>query len=198
MGSVQDCVTCPRCKNKEAFMDLYYKTGEVFVLCDRCGYNYSKTAVIDKARGERIKARVEKLIKAGKIDRAIDVTGISGIIMHREVDGEWKDIPIKQWSDEEKIKELRSINYDLYFKLDKKRRVVYEIKEGGGLGAFSYKLKGSLKGSIVTVLGHFESKKDKEDFLKWVEENRENLEETTITEKIGLVWKKIRNLNQSS
>ena len=40
MGSVIDHIECPNCK-REAFMDFYYKTGEEYVNCNHCGYNYS-------------------------------------------------------------------------------------------------------------------------------------------------------------
>jgi Zn ribbon nucleic-acid-binding protein len=40
MGSVLDRIECPNCK-REATLDFYYKTGEEFVFCGNCGYNYS-------------------------------------------------------------------------------------------------------------------------------------------------------------
>lgn len=37
MGSVIDYIECPNC-SEEAFMELYYKTGEEFTFCPKCGY----------------------------------------------------------------------------------------------------------------------------------------------------------------
>jgi len=192
MGSVQSYVTCPKCKNPEAFEDYYYKTDEVYVFCDKCGYYYSRTALLDKARGEKIRMRVEKLIGLGKLDNAIKVAGLSGMIKFIPVDGKPNEIPIKEWSAEEKIEALRNIFYETFFKLDKKGRVVYETEEGGGVGAYRYKLKGK----IATCLGRFRNEKDKEDFKKWFEENKEKLEEAKFTEKIGLVWDEINLLKR--
>jgi transcription elongation factor Elf1 len=43
MGSVQSDVECPQCKNPNAMEDLYYKSNEVYVFCDNCGYHYERT-----------------------------------------------------------------------------------------------------------------------------------------------------------
>ena len=40
MGSVIDYIECPNCK-EEAFSDYYYKTGEEYINCSSCGYQYS-------------------------------------------------------------------------------------------------------------------------------------------------------------
>jgi len=42
MGSVIDYIECPNCK-QEAYSDFYYKTGEEYVNCNKCGYRYSAT-----------------------------------------------------------------------------------------------------------------------------------------------------------
>ena len=41
MGSVQSDVQCRKCKFPYAWEDYYYKSGEVFIFCDRCGYCYN-------------------------------------------------------------------------------------------------------------------------------------------------------------
>lgn len=41
MASILFAVKCPHC-GRSAFADDYYKTGEKFICCRRCGYNYSK------------------------------------------------------------------------------------------------------------------------------------------------------------
>lgn len=38
MGSIMDNTDCPQCGNSEAVVDYYYKTGEEYILCDKCGY----------------------------------------------------------------------------------------------------------------------------------------------------------------
>jgi len=47
MGSVIDHIECPNCE-QEAFSDFYYKTGEEYIHCQSCGYNYSATYQRDK------------------------------------------------------------------------------------------------------------------------------------------------------
>jgi len=47
MGSVIDIIECPHCGG-EAFSDFYYKTGEEYINCQHCGYNYSATYQRDK------------------------------------------------------------------------------------------------------------------------------------------------------
>lgn len=42
MGSVIDFIECPNCK-QEAYDDFYYKTGEEYINCNKCGYYYSAT-----------------------------------------------------------------------------------------------------------------------------------------------------------
>lgn len=41
MGSVMSAIKCPCCA-KSAFEDCYYKSGETYIHCRRCGYNYSR------------------------------------------------------------------------------------------------------------------------------------------------------------
>ena len=40
MGSVIDHMDCPRCKSEYCTIDFYYKSGEEYVFCPDCGYNY--------------------------------------------------------------------------------------------------------------------------------------------------------------
>jgi hypothetical protein len=42
MGSVIDHIECPNC-DREAYSDFYYKTGEEYINCMNCGYQYSAT-----------------------------------------------------------------------------------------------------------------------------------------------------------
>lgn len=38
MGSVQDCVKCPKCGEYSYVRDYYYKSGEEYCFCSNCGY----------------------------------------------------------------------------------------------------------------------------------------------------------------
>lgn len=48
MGSVQSEVECPQCKSPNAVEDSYYKSDEVYVFCDNCGYSYERTIRRDR------------------------------------------------------------------------------------------------------------------------------------------------------
>lgn len=41
MGSVGSCITCENCGNEEAYEEYYYKTGEFYISCDKCGYRHN-------------------------------------------------------------------------------------------------------------------------------------------------------------
>ncbi len=43
MVSVQSNIKCPDCGNKDAIYDAYCNTGEVYITCNRCGFNHSNT-----------------------------------------------------------------------------------------------------------------------------------------------------------
>ena len=45
MGSVISYVNCPHCGSEECYEDFYYKTGEFYMFCDKCGYNNSATII---------------------------------------------------------------------------------------------------------------------------------------------------------
>lgn len=38
MGSVIDYIECPNCKQPDCHNELYYKSGEEYTFCDKCGY----------------------------------------------------------------------------------------------------------------------------------------------------------------
>jgi Zn ribbon nucleic-acid-binding protein len=46
MGSIIDYIACPNC-GQEAYNDYYYKTGEEYINCQKCGYHYSATYKTD-------------------------------------------------------------------------------------------------------------------------------------------------------
>jgi len=53
MGSVLDFVECPRCKFEEAMLDCFYKTGEEYLFCERCGFTH-KTELVRNKNGDII------------------------------------------------------------------------------------------------------------------------------------------------
>ena len=40
MGSVMDYMECPNCGDDKVAVDYYYKTGDEYALCNKCGYNH--------------------------------------------------------------------------------------------------------------------------------------------------------------
>jgi Zn ribbon nucleic-acid-binding protein len=44
MGSIIDYIECPNCKSENIHSEFWYKTGEEYSFCDKCGY--SKKAFI--------------------------------------------------------------------------------------------------------------------------------------------------------
>jgi len=56
MGSVIDYIECPNCKH-EAYSDFYYKTGEEFITCNNCGYQYSASV---KNRNKKLSELTEE------------------------------------------------------------------------------------------------------------------------------------------
>lgn len=74
MGSVQDRIFCPHCKYPEAKEEYYYHSGEVWIFCDRCGFNLSvdrkiiterptlKSKIVNRLLGEEPKKEIEWVI----------------------------------------------------------------------------------------------------------------------------------------
>lgn len=47
-------VKCPKCKYKYAMSDLYYRTGEEYIFCDRCGYSLSWTIKEEDRKNKKL------------------------------------------------------------------------------------------------------------------------------------------------
>jgi hypothetical protein len=91
MGSVQSDCICPQCKNPNAMEDLYYKSDEVYVFCNRCGYSYERTIKRDN-NGELI-------LKCPECEH-IGICSIKGELTIKS-----KDIDkIKEYAEKNKIK----------------------------------------------------------------------------------------------
>jgi len=187
MGSVSSQIKCKKCKFEHCSEEYYYKTGEAFVFCDRCGYSFSAFMKHDPAYGRRVKAQVEELIKQNKIKDALELTGSTGYTMHTQVNGEWKDIPILEWTDEEKIKELRDIRYQTYHMKDKDGNYVWDIQSSGGFGAYHHQKK-----SGGGVGGHFRAKwsakKTIRQMIKAIKSPKRKNEIILYTKKINGKW----------
>jgi hypothetical protein len=60
MGSVITYdLECPNCKQNSVFEDFYYKSGEYFKSCDKCGY-YHKAFLKRSENGEFVKINKDK------------------------------------------------------------------------------------------------------------------------------------------
>ena len=84
MGSVMSDTECPFCKFEFAFCDYYYKTGEEYIYCDRCGssvrieiVNRPDEAYPDdwKPRFERTEEKKQHSFKLGENEEGIKSCG---------------------------------------------------------------------------------------------------------------------------
>ena len=60
MGSTIDEIKCPQCKQPHAYYELYYKSGEEIIFCDKCGFHFHSTLVIDRKLSKQIKEKALK------------------------------------------------------------------------------------------------------------------------------------------
>jgi len=188
MGSTQSQIVCKKCKFEHCSEEYYYKTGEAFVFCDRCGYSFSAFMKHDPAYGQRMKRQAEELIKAGKIDEALEVTGNRGWTRSCMVDGVYKtDIPISEWSDEDKIKTIMDTSWNRYHMKDKDGNYVWDIQSSGGFGAYHHQKK-----SGGGVGGHFRAKwsakKTIRQMIKAIKSPKRKNEIILYTKKIKGKW----------
>jgi len=188
MGSVQSDVVCPKCNFEYAWSDYYYKSGEGYMFCNRCGFSHSAEIVRDPVYGKKIKAQAEELIKQGNLNEALKITGNMG--WTRSVpnpDGEPIDIPIIKWTDEEKINRIMDTSFNRFFKKDEKGNTVWEVKKSGGYGAFS-----ELSSRGGGTCGHFENKWSARKYRKrvkqYLKKNKKFKGRITSTTKINGIW----------
>lgn len=175
MVGVQSEEKCTKCGYLYGFHEFQTRTGEEYFLCGRCGYHHSTRVVIDNQKSRRIKAQVEKLIKAGKIDEAFDLAGIK---LRGYKDG--KEYTEKDLSKEEKLEHLKNRSFQ-YIKM-KNGKYVYTSSKSGGYGAYSYMgLKGVGTNGSLEKNGHAE-------FEKWAKKNLKHFEEVFYTKKLNGKW----------
>lgn len=79
MGSVIEYIDCPNCGSPDCFDDFYYKTGEEYINCNRCGYHRSATIInrdkplneLDKTDWEIIESKNPYAAFRYKVNEAI-------------------------------------------------------------------------------------------------------------------------------
>lgn len=123
MGSVGSVIQCPNCKGP-AHEEFYYKSGEVYIMCDLCGYYEAHELDRDKMEKDNIKdlrlltedywthvvqkpiacinERFEKfgrmcVVETGTVDEAIDK--LKKNKDNIGPDKEWKSITLNWYSD---------------------------------------------------------------------------------------------------
>lgn len=168
--------------------DYYYKSGEGCVFCDRCGYSFSAFMKHDPAYGQRMKRQAEQLIKEGKIDEALEVTGNKGWTRSCMVDGVYKtDIPISEWSNEDKIRTIMDSSWSRYHKKDKDGNYVWDVQITGGCGAYHHR-----KMSGGGVSGNFRykwtAKKVIKQMIKTIKSPKRQGETILYTKKLCGKW----------
>lgn len=86
MGSVLSEIKCPECGYENACIDFYYKSGEEYVWCNRCGY-YSSWTIRENRIGNKSLKRtdfVEEIKKGiGRWCVMFKGGGTSGVILSR-------------------------------------------------------------------------------------------------------------------
>lgn len=187
MGSVQSEIVCDKCKFTNAMEEYYYKTGEVWIFCPRCGFSYSAFMKHDPAYGRKMKKLAEELVKEGKIDEALEKTFNTGWIKTEFVDGVKKEVPIAQWSDEEKKKVIKETYYDGYHKKEADGSYVWDVKRDGGFGAYhhQYKRGGGVGGHFANKWG---AKKTIKQMIKSIKSPKRQGETILYTKKLMGKW----------
>ena len=190
MGSVQSAIKCPSCGYSECWNDFYYKTGENYIMCGRCGYYEGYTAKTNIAKGKKKVKNAEKLVKEGKLKLAIEVLEISFI--GTKYDSNKKPIKYteKDLNDKErlehirnKIKRIKECKYKYYFKMNREGKIEYthKILKNG------VETKYKIKGAVATCCGGT-TKKELPKFRKWVNDNKKSIEKVSANYLEGSKW----------
>jgi len=188
MGSVMSDTECPKCKFPYAWCDYYYKSGEQYIFCDRCGFSHSVELIRDPKYGNQIKLQAEQLIKEGKIEEALKITGNTGWTRSVPLgDGKSKDVPIAEWTDEEKIKTIQDTRFNRFCKKDKDGNFVWDVKRNGGFGSYHQLSErgGGVGGHFITKWG---AKKTIKEMKKFLKRHKKFKGVMTATKKINGKW----------
>lgn len=182
---MSNCV-CPYCKYKYAMEDYYYKSDEMYIWCNRCGYNFNRTRKLDKAKSKRIYNQITHRLKTNKIEEAWKIANIKMTTWDNKKN-EWVDCVFTK---EEKIKELQDLiknikdyKFEYYWMQDKEGKAVFNEEENKPEGATFYSANES--GGVGS------SYKDEKEFKNWVMLNKYKLKKATYTKKIAEKWYEI-------
>jgi len=147
---------CPKCKYKYAMSDSYYKSNELYISCERCGFYYGRTAKTDIPKGKRMYKRLKELLKNKDYEKAWKVAGIRIRGFSKE-NGNYteKDLTQKERIEriKERIKDIKTHKFDYFYAKDKKGRIKYKEVEEQGKGSYRIMFKGG--GSS----GHYKNNK---------------------------------------
>lgn len=183
MGSVQSEIKCPNCDFDYCFSDYYYKSDEMYLMCGRCGYFYSRTVKFDVEKTKRIFGLVEEAYKDKEFRKAFDLTEHH---FTRYCDG--KESTDKDLTEEECEKEvvwwlkwIKDKEFNHWYLLDDSGKVVFVEEEKKPLGAF--RVKG--KDCVATSCGCYD---DEENLLSDFKDSLDSLDECKYTKLVDGVW----------
>jgi len=184
MGSVLSEEVCPKCKYEFAFSDLYYKSGEEYFFCERCGYNYKVIRIIDKPKTIKIYEQVKKLLSEGKVEEAHREAGIKYSITDQNgktTSSENVDILRKEADVKDFLKRIEDYKFRYIFKETKKGKPMFRKTEKTPTGVT--KVSGVKLG--VTSVGTY---KNINKFKKWADKHKKDIGEATYTRKEKRTW----------
>lgn len=125
-------VKCDECGYEYAFCDHYYKSGEVYIFCERCGSSYTCERAYDKELTKKIYNKVKSLLKQNKIIEAHKETKTSYISHQKNDKGEWVEIKSDDVDIENKKKDIeyflrraKERKYEYFYKYDKDGKPVF-------------------------------------------------------------------------
>ena len=188
MGSVQSEWECSKCKYPSAFQDYYYRSGEIYRFCGRCGYHFSAFVKHDLKRGQEIKRQVESLIAENKITEALKLANYESARKITYIDDKPVEIPISEWPIEEQINSLRNIKAKSYYKMDPDGKPEWDIQKSGGYGAYMHRVSSGF-GRSGSFKNKWDAKKAIKDMIKHMKKTKKK-ESISYTKKICGVWYK--------
>lgn len=98
MASIYSAIECPHC-GRTAIVDDYYKIGERFICCDRCGYSYSR--VIERETDGTIDYKEESVGGHGVFMLVKKEGSGKIVVLDREIDADTFDKYSKEYFTDE-------------------------------------------------------------------------------------------------
>jgi len=138
-------MVCPECKYKYAMCDSYYKSNELYISCERCGFYYGRTAKTNIPKGKRMYKKLKELLKKKEYDKAWKVAGIRFKGFSKEKgDYTEKDLTQKERIERIKqmIKDIKLSKFDYFYAKDKKGRIKYKEVTKKPKGAYRIMFNG--------------------------------------------------------